>query len=160
MSLAAWLFLTAVGFMFLEFSVPGIGVFALASIFCLIFSLYYFMGATTLATYIVLGIITIVLTVIVITFKNYSDSKFWRYFTLRWQSSSDKGYLSSDNYDFLLGKKGQSLTVLRPAGMAKFDEKIYDVVTEGVFLDKSVAVEVVAVEGRRIVVREINKEVK
>jgi len=54
----------------------------------------------------------------------------------------------------LVGREGEAVTLLRPAGKARFGEKVYDVVTEGGFIDRKSAVVVVRVEGRRIIVRE------
>ena len=44
-------------------------------------------------------------------------------------------------------------TVLRPAGTADFEGVKLDVVTEGEFIEKGRPLEVIRVEGRRIVVR-------
>ncbi len=58
----------------------------------------------------------------------------------------------------LVGREGVSLTVLRPAGTAVFDDKRLDVVTEGEFLPAGVPVKIVRVEGTRIVVRSVGKQ--
>jgi membrane-bound serine protease (ClpP class) len=55
----------------------------------------------------------------------------------------------------LLGAIGTSATPLRPAGMAQFGEQYVDVVTEGGFIATGARVQVVEVEGNRIVVKEI-----
>lgn len=53
----------------------------------------------------------------------------------------------------LVGKSGDTLTMLRPAGAAKIEGKRVDVVTEGTFLPKNTRVKVVRVKGNRVVVR-------
>jgi len=55
----------------------------------------------------------------------------------------------------LLGAVGTAATMLRPAGMAKFGEQFVDVVTEGGFVPAGARVQVVEVEGNRIVVKEV-----
>jgi membrane-bound serine protease (ClpP class) len=55
----------------------------------------------------------------------------------------------------LVGKKGVSLTVLRPSGRAQIGDDFVDVVSEGPFIDKGRTIEVLAVEGMRVVVREV-----
>lgn len=62
------------------------------------------------------------------------------------------------DYEPLLGRKGRALTLLRPAGMAEFDGRRYDVVTEGALVPKGARVKVMAIEGNRIVVRPVNGE--
>ncbi len=80
---------------------------------------------------------------------------------------SKKLFLGKDESDFkstsaelesLEGKEGITLTKLRPAGMAKIDGKRVSVVTEGAFLNKEAKVNVVEVEGNRVVVRKKRKE--
>jgi membrane-bound serine protease (ClpP class) len=55
----------------------------------------------------------------------------------------------------LLGAIGTTATQLRPAGMAQFGEQYVDVITEGGFINSGVRVQVVEVEGTRIVVKEV-----
>jgi membrane-bound serine protease (ClpP class) len=56
----------------------------------------------------------------------------------------------------LLHQKGTAFTQLRPSGTALINGKRVDVVTEGGLIEKGSPVEVVAIEGMRVVVREIN----
>jgi membrane-bound ClpP family serine protease len=53
----------------------------------------------------------------------------------------------------LLGAIGTAATMLRPAGMAKFGEQYVDVVTEGDFIAPGTSVQVVEIEGNRVVVK-------
>jgi membrane-bound serine protease (ClpP class) len=55
----------------------------------------------------------------------------------------------------LINQTGSAYTNLRPSGTAVIGNQRVDVVTEGAMIDKDTAVRVVAVEGNRVVVREI-----
>ncbi|AMV25771.1 hypothetical protein VT84_15345 [Gemmata sp. SH-PL17] len=55
----------------------------------------------------------------------------------------------------LLGAIGASTTALRPAGVVRFGEKFVDVVSDGGFIPSGSRVQVIAVEGTRIVVKEV-----
>lgn len=55
----------------------------------------------------------------------------------------------------LLGAIGVSTTVLRPAGTVQFGEEYVDVVSDGGFIPAGTRVQVVEVEGTRIVVKEV-----
>jgi membrane-bound serine protease (ClpP class) len=55
----------------------------------------------------------------------------------------------------LVGRKGRTLSVCRPAGTAEINRRRYDVVSEGLAIPEDAPVEVVQVEGNRIVVREL-----
>lgn len=53
----------------------------------------------------------------------------------------------------LVGRAGTTTSVLRPAGIGDFDGVRLNVVTEGGFIEKGTPIEIVRVEGSRIVVR-------
>jgi membrane-bound ClpP family serine protease len=55
----------------------------------------------------------------------------------------------------MLGAIGTSASPLRPAGMAQFGEKYVDVVSDGGFIASGARVQVIEVEGTRIVVKEV-----
>jgi membrane-bound ClpP family serine protease len=55
----------------------------------------------------------------------------------------------------LLGAVGTAATMLRPAGMALFGDQYVDVVTEGGFAAAGARVQVIEIEGNRIVVKEV-----
>ncbi len=55
----------------------------------------------------------------------------------------------------LLHRTGVAITQLRPSGAAFINGKRVDVITEGALIDRGASLKVVAVEGMRIVVREV-----
>ncbi len=55
----------------------------------------------------------------------------------------------------LVGQEGSAVTGLRPAGKAKINGRLIDVVSDGPFIPADRRIEVVAVSGNRVVVREI-----
>ena len=55
----------------------------------------------------------------------------------------------------LLGQVGAATSMLRPAGMAKFGDRYVDVVTEGDFIEPGTSIQVIEVEGTRIVVKKV-----
>lgn len=55
----------------------------------------------------------------------------------------------------LLGQVGTATSMLRPAGMAKFGDRYIDVVTEGDFIAPGTPIQVIEVEGTRIVVKKV-----
>jgi membrane-bound serine protease (ClpP class) len=55
----------------------------------------------------------------------------------------------------LLGALGVAATPLRPAGKVKFGDEYIDVVAEGSYVDPGARVQVVEIEGNRIVVKEV-----
>jgi membrane-bound serine protease (ClpP class) len=55
-----------------------------------------------------------------------------------------------------LAKRGHTVSSLRPSGIAQFDGERVDVVSEGDFIAVGEPIEVVRVDGNRIVVRRIS----
>jgi membrane-bound ClpP family serine protease len=55
----------------------------------------------------------------------------------------------------LLGAVGTTMTVLRPAGTVRFGDNYVDVVSEGSYIPAGARVQVIEVEGNRIVVKEV-----
>jgi membrane-bound serine protease (ClpP class) len=55
----------------------------------------------------------------------------------------------------LLGQVGTATSMLRPAGTAKFGDRFIDVVTEGDFIPPGTPIQVIEVEGTRIVVKRV-----
>ncbi|MDF2536241.1 MAG: YqeZ [Bacillales bacterium] len=80
---------------------------------------------------------------------------FYDAFVLKSSATSEKGYVSHINRTDLIGVKGKSLTTLRPAGTAIINDERVDVVTLGDFIEQGKEIEVVQVEGVRIVVKEV-----
>ena len=70
-------------------------------------------------------------------------------------SDEDAGATPSgfSDYHGLMGEIGRTLTPLRPSGTTDFSGRRVDTVSEGVMIERGELVRVVAVEGRRIVVR-------
>lgn len=71
------------------------------------------------------------------------------------KKETEREYLSVDDMKFFVGKEGDALTILRPAGTCDFSGVRLDVVTEGSFVKKGTKVKIIRVEGRRIVVAPI-----
>ncbi|QQL44200.1 NfeD family protein [Sulfuriroseicoccus oceanibius] len=57
-----------------------------------------------------------------------------------------------------VGRRGVADSVLRPSGRAMIDGEVVDVVSDGEFINQGAAVEVVAQEGLRVVVKEVEPD--
>lgn len=60
-----------------------------------------------------------------------------------------------DSLASLVGERGEALTVLRPAGKAQVAGRLLDVVSDGPYIPRGQAIEVVQIMGNRIVVRAV-----
>jgi membrane-bound serine protease (ClpP class) len=144
------LFLAAVGLIYLELFLPGgvfgaIGVFAFfASIF---FGFYYYRQA---GLWILIGEVIAATAFVLIGLQRFPRSYTGKLFILRRSLETEK-----EAFKRYIGKRGISLTQLRPAGIAEVDSVRLDVVSDGSFIEQGRRIEVMQVEGNRIVVREI-----
>ena len=66
---------------------------------------------------------------------------------------SVEGY---DSLAFLLGETGRTTTVLRPTGKARFGEMLVDVTADGFYIEPDSLVEVVDVQGQRVIVKRMD----
>ena len=71
---------------------------------------------------------------------------------------AEAGYASAPAADHrALGRTGTALSPLRPAGIADVDGARVDVVSDGEFIEAGAPVEVIRVDGNRIVVRALRR---
>jgi len=101
--------------------------------------------------------IAIVLTIILtpILYKVLGGPKLFRRLVLSTSETPAEGYVGTKEYEDLLGKAGKALTALRPSGTVLIEGNRFDVITDGEFVSKDSEIEVVKVEGNRIIV--VNK---
>jgi membrane-bound serine protease (ClpP class) len=72
------------------------------------------------------------------------------------ERSEDGFQAPSKELEKLIGKSGTAITPLRPAGAAMIQGIRVDVVSQGDFIAKDSEVEVIGVEGNRVVVRDLS----
>ena len=56
-------------------------------------------------------------------------------------------------WQHLAGRTGETVTKLLPAGKAKIDGKLFDVISDGQLIERGVQIEVIEVMGNRILVQ-------
>jgi membrane-bound ClpP family serine protease len=139
----------------LEMFIPSFGILSVLGAICL-FGGVMMASPNPQEAGISLGIAFLIAVVIIaFAFKYLQHRGTWNRFILREQLTTDKGFTSNPNKSNLLGCKGEAITPLRPAGTARLEGQRVDVVTEGSFIASGKLVEVVLVEGTRVVVKEI-----
>ncbi len=149
MYLAIALLLIGLVLMFFEVLLPGM-VLGACAILSLIASVALAYANTDYGT--VFLIITLVsLVVFTIGFVCWFPNS---YMGRKLTSTTAVGDLGIDLSE-LNNQTGSAYTDLRPSGKATIGDQRIDVVTEGTMIDKDTPVRVVAVEGNRVVVREI-----
>ncbi len=136
------------------FVIPGLNIFGLIGFLAAIAGVgfaYIKMGFAAAAAVAGIGIIgTAVLLRVMFKMRG------WQRLVLHRETSREAGYNSAKpGRDDLLGQRGLALTALRPAGRVQFGEQVIDVVSEGSYIERGMAIEVVKVAGNRVVVHEV-----
>ena len=136
----------------LEIFLPGgviglIGAFSLAGAIVVGFQVF----GSEIGFYIMIGVVLLLCVSVVMWLKYFPKTGMGKSMTL---IKDGKDFKSSDeHFHELVGKEGETLTDLRPAGLVKIDEVKYDVVSEGSMIDKGKKVRVIKTSGNKIVVR-------
>ena len=157
--LAGWeaiiLFIAGIILLTVEVFVPGFGIPGISGAVSIIASIFLASASveTALRTILISLIGSIVLLILI--FKYFTKSRFLSRLVLFEREDKDMGYIGPKNFSEILGKTGSTVTPLRPSGSVLIEGIRMDVVTEGTFISANKPVEVVKVEGARVVVREI-----
>lgn len=139
----------------LEIFVPG-GILGLAGIVALVVGILFAADSLQQGLFYVFGMLAALGLLLGLSFRFPQTRRIWQRFTLKARQSNQEGYVapkpSRESYS---GRSGLALSQLRPAGTADFDGDRLDVVTEGGFIASGAKIKVIAVEGSRVIVREI-----
>lgn len=137
----------------IEGIVPGFGLPGISGIILIIVGTVLAMGNVSIAL-LSLSIAIIITTIVtIILVKMGYKSKILNRVILQSRTESDRGFVSSDSRDDLLGKEGITLSGLRPAGYIDIEGHRLDALSEGAFIPKDAKIIVVKVEGSKIIVR-------
>jgi len=84
------------------------------------------------------------------------ESPLGKTFILNTAQKSEEGFQAApQELTALIGKSGKAVTPLRPAGVALINGQRVDIVTQGEFVEPETEIEVIQVEGSRVVVRSL-----
>ena len=98
--------------------------------------------------------------IIALSFRSLSRRGIFQHIVLSYKEDRDLGYVGPRDYKELLGKRGFTVTPLRPAGTASIEGQRMDVVSEGGYIASGVEVEVTQLDGPRLVVKQVDSEKK
>jgi len=149
------LFIVGIGLLIIEMLDPGFGFFGVFGILSLVGCI--FVTAETVAQGVMLTVIfsVIVLIMLAIFMIMVSKGKLPNKFILREAETKEDGFVGTEDFSGFMGKKGILSVACRPVGSVDFDGKKIEVVSRGEFIDKGITVEVIEIEGNRVVVKRL-----
>ena len=149
------LFVVGIGLLVVEMFEPGFGFFGIFGVISLIGCI--FVTASTVAEGIILTAFFFVIVLIMLGIFLFlvSKGKLPNRLVLKDSESRNDGYSGTNDMNKYLGKTGVVISICRPVGNVDFDGVKLEVVSQGEFIEKGVNVEVIEIEGNRVVVRAI-----
>ncbi|MEX2444043.1 MAG: NfeD family protein [Alkalispirochaeta sp.] len=138
-----------------EFFIPAFGIIGIAGLTTVVSAVVMgFSGhPEPWGTLLLLTALIITPTVVIGGFRRFPKSFFGKRMILATDQATAPG---EGDIDVAVGATGTAITALHPGGTAEVAGRRVSVVTAGEFVESGTSVEVVAVEGARIVVRRLN----
>ncbi|MGI6576106.1 MAG: NfeD family protein [bacterium] len=161
--LAGWwvvgLFFLGVVLLLLELLViPGFGITGVSGIIAVLASIVLASANGTQA--LISLLVSLVGTVILLSFllRYMTKTSRWERFILTHREDKERGYVAALDLQHLVGKEGHTITPLRPAGSAVIEGERQDVISEGSFIPAQTRIQVIRVEGVRVLVRPVETD--
>lgn len=151
---AVALFIIGLVLILLEiFVIPGIGITGVLGFLGLVTGIL--LAATSVKQAVISLLVAFTSTILIafFVFRYFKGGKSWDQLILNLKQDQQSGYIAHKDVNSYLGKIGLTITPLRPAGTARFDEHLLDVISEGNFVEKNIQVRIIRVEGGKIIVR-------
>ncbi len=152
--------LFGIGFLLLLaeiFVIPGFGVTGIAGIGAMCAGLVITFGGIYTAVYSIAKIMALSIVMIVVLYNLGPKLKLFDRFVLKEAMTTEAGFVAVDGHAFdkLLHMEGTTVSTCRPAGIVRIGPDKYDVTSDGEFIERGKPITVIAVEGTKIVVREV-----
>ncbi|MFZ5351686.1 MAG: NfeD family protein [Bacillota bacterium] len=153
--ISGFLFMLGFILVIVEMHMPGFGLPGISGTILLIMGI--FLTAKSLIDALVLIIIILALLgmSLILVLQSATKGRLSKHLILNESLNKESGYIGTEDLEYLLGKEGRALTVLRPSGTGDFDGVRLDVVTEGEYIEKDENIRIIKVQGRRIVVKAV-----
>ena len=138
-----------------EMVLPGFGVPGISGIICLVAGIL--LTADTIEEGLTITLVVIVLLAVMFTIilAMLHMKKIKPPIVLQEELKAEKGYLSSSDLEYLVGKEGVTVTDLRPAGKCNIDGVEFDVRSEGKYIARGSNVRISRIQGNTLIIKEI-----
>ena len=147
------LFIVGIGLLVVEMFEPGFGFFGIFGVLSLIGCIFVTASTVTEGIMLTAFFFVIVLIMLGIFLFFVSKGKLPGRLVLKDSESRDDGYSGTMELNDYMGKTGIVSSICRPVENVDFDGVKMEVVTLGEFIEKGTTVEVIEVEGNRVVVK-------
>lgn len=151
-----------VGFLLLLaeiFVIPGFGITGIAGIGAMCAGLVITFGGIYIAVYAIAKIMALSIIMIVGLYNLGPRLKLFDRFVLKEAMTTEAGFVAVDGHAFdkLLHMEGTTVSPCHPSGIVRIGPDKYDVTSDGDFIERGRPITVIAVEGTKVVVREVKR---
>ncbi len=154
--LAIILFIAGFVLIGIEMVIPGFSVPGISGIICLLVGIFLIADSVVegaIITIIILALLGIMLAIIL---GLLSKGKLTSPIILKDEQNKNKGFISSSDLQYLLGKQGVASTDLRPSGTGNFDGIEFDVISESKYISKDTKLVIYKVQGSKLIVKAVD----
>lgn len=156
--LAILALIVGLGFVVFEMFHPGFGAPGIIGGILLVVGVILSAHSVIQALIMVIVLMAILGIVLTLILQSAAKGHLSRHLVLNDILDKDYKAVNTEDMEYFIGKVGTTLTVLRPSGLADFDGVRLDVVSDGGYISLGTKVEIIKIEGRRIIVKtSINK---
>lgn len=139
----------------IEMAIPGFSIPGVSGIICLVVAIFLVSDSFVEGAIIALIIMALLGIMFAVILGILSKAKLKSPIILRDEQNKEKGFISSNDLKYLLGKQGVAVTDLRPSGTADFDGIEFDVISEGKYINKGTRLEIYKVQGSKLIVKAV-----
>ncbi|MHB0946472.1 MAG: NfeD family protein [Sedimentisphaerales bacterium] len=152
---AIFLFLLSAALLVAEVFIPSFGLITVCSLACLAGGLSIFFKVSPTAGWAGVAVaIVMIPSVLVGAYKIFPKTSFGKSVSLDMpKKQKGEGIADIDELSGMLGRKGITITVLRPVGICDFAGKRLECVAESGYVGRGITVEVIKIEGTQLTVR-------
>lgn len=155
MSIGILLLIAGFVLVIVEMILPGFGAPGIIGSICLVAGII--LTADTIEAGITLTVVVIVVLALAFTIilALIHMRKIKSPIVLQEEMKAEKGYLSTSDLEYLVGKEGIASTDLRPSGKCNIDGVEFDVRSEGKFVTEGQKIRITRVQGNTLIIKEI-----
>ncbi|MDF2905693.1 MAG: hypothetical protein K0R34_1014 [Herbinix sp.] len=140
----------------IEMVIPGFSIPGVSGIICLVVAIFLVSDTFVEGAIIALIIMALLGIMFAVILGVLSKAKLRSPIILKDEQNKEKGFISSSDLKYLLGKQGVAITDLRPSGTADFDGIEFDVISEGKYISKDTRLVIYKVQGSKLIVKVVN----